>query len=138
MYSLFFFLMIRRPPRSTHTDTLFPYTTLFRSVFLDFRQGIGVEGRAVRTGERGIFDDRDGGIRIAEHAVLQRLFGRRRRRPGTADEEQERRKRNRQGSGQGWVSGAGARLASIGGWGRKRCVKGTRGQGGVIVGVRGY
>src|SRR3546814_8586265 len=27
----FFFLMIRRPPRSTRTDTLFPYTTLFRS-----------------------------------------------------------------------------------------------------------
>src|SRR3546814_12822431 len=27
----FFFLMIRRPPRSTLTDTLFPYTTLFRS-----------------------------------------------------------------------------------------------------------
>src|SRR3546814_12867953 len=32
MYVLFFFfLMIRRPPRSTRTDTLFPYTTLFRS-----------------------------------------------------------------------------------------------------------
>src|SRR3546814_1776341 len=28
----FFFLMIRRPPRSTRTDTLFPYTTLFRSI----------------------------------------------------------------------------------------------------------
>src|SRR3546814_11896950 len=27
----FFFLRIRRPPRSTRTDTLFPYTTLFRS-----------------------------------------------------------------------------------------------------------
>src|SRR3546814_3551850 len=27
----FFFLMIRRPPISTRTDTLFPYTTLFRS-----------------------------------------------------------------------------------------------------------
>src|SRR3546814_20434115 len=27
----FLFLMIRRPPRSTRTDTLFPYTTLFRS-----------------------------------------------------------------------------------------------------------
>src|SRR3546814_15426630 len=32
--SLFiFFLMIRRPPRSTRTDTLFPYTTLFRSIY---------------------------------------------------------------------------------------------------------
>src|SRR3546814_15326143 len=30
-YFYFFFLMIRRPPRSTRTDTLFPYTTLFRS-----------------------------------------------------------------------------------------------------------
>src|SRR3546814_17509910 len=28
---MFFFLMRRRPPRSTRTDTLFPYTTLFRS-----------------------------------------------------------------------------------------------------------
>src|SRR3546814_20039564 len=28
---MFFFFMIRRPPRSTRTDTLFPYTTLFRS-----------------------------------------------------------------------------------------------------------
>src|SRR3546814_20606169 len=31
LFFLFFFLMIRRPPRSTRTDTLFPYTTLFRS-----------------------------------------------------------------------------------------------------------
>src|SRR3546814_15024314 len=30
-----FFLMIRRPPRSTRTDTFFPYTTLFRSEQLD-------------------------------------------------------------------------------------------------------
>src|SRR3546814_6133375 len=31
LWCIFFFLMIRRPPRSTRTDTLFPYTTLFRS-----------------------------------------------------------------------------------------------------------
>src|SRR3546814_11886182 len=30
-YFFFFFLLLRRPPRSTRTDTLFPYTTLFRS-----------------------------------------------------------------------------------------------------------
>src|SRR3546814_8681801 len=41
--------MIRRPPRSTRTDTLFPYTTLFRSHgfrinFLDPRLGMGVVG----------------------------------------------------------------------------------------------
>src|SRR3546814_237223 len=34
----FFFLMIRRPPRSTRTDTLFPYTTLFRSGLPDRQQ----------------------------------------------------------------------------------------------------
>src|SRR3546814_860391 len=32
-HCLMFFLMIRLPPRSTRTDTLFPYTTLFRSLF---------------------------------------------------------------------------------------------------------
>src|SRR3546814_7225080 len=32
---VFFFLMILRPPRSTRTDTLFPYTTLFRSENVD-------------------------------------------------------------------------------------------------------
>src|SRR3546814_15630280 len=37
MFYLYFFLMIGRPPRSTRTDTLFPYTTLFRSG----RQGAG-------------------------------------------------------------------------------------------------
>src|SRR3546814_4302033 len=31
LFYCFFVLMIRRPPRSTRTDTLFPYTTLFRS-----------------------------------------------------------------------------------------------------------
>src|SRR3546814_16116170 len=35
---LFLFLMIRRPPRSTRTDTLFPYTTLFRSI--GWREGV--------------------------------------------------------------------------------------------------
>src|SRR3546814_1429085 len=40
MYSsIFFFLMIRRPPRSTRTDTLFPYTTLFRSLVDDRAYG---------------------------------------------------------------------------------------------------
>src|SRR3546814_13744269 len=32
MFSFFFLLYIRRPPRPTRTDTLFPYTTLFRSM----------------------------------------------------------------------------------------------------------
>src|SRR3546814_5651983 len=43
----FFFLMILRPPRSTRTDTLFPYTTLFRSdgcalVFITNRHDFGI------------------------------------------------------------------------------------------------
>src|SRR3546814_10570420 len=43
--------MIRRPPRSTRTDTLFPYTTLFRSlVDLDARQGHGLAHRVVVDG----------------------------------------------------------------------------------------
>src|SRR3546814_13192858 len=33
-YLMVFFLMVRRPPRSTRTDTLFPYTTLYRSARL--------------------------------------------------------------------------------------------------------
>src|SRR3546814_5542932 len=38
-----FFLMIRRPPRSTRTDTLFPYTTLFRGY-----RAAGCGGRCAR------------------------------------------------------------------------------------------
>src|SRR3546814_20084825 len=40
----FFFLMIRRPPGSTRTDTLFPYTTLFRSWYAASRAVRSVEG----------------------------------------------------------------------------------------------
>src|SRR3546814_3911990 len=42
--------MIRRPPRSTRTDTLFPYTTLFRSGDALFPRGRG--GRAARPARR--------------------------------------------------------------------------------------
>src|SRR3546814_18867176 len=47
--------MIRRPPRSTRTDTLFPYTTLFRSVIIILTGGaaeVGVEGAAAEFGRR--------------------------------------------------------------------------------------
>src|SRR3546814_1715923 len=45
----FFFLMIRRPPISTLTDTLFPYTTLFRStlVLVDGRRWVSSLGGSV-------------------------------------------------------------------------------------------
>src|SRR3546814_19882237 len=46
MYRYCFFLMIRRPPRSTRTDTPFPYTTLFRS---GLRSGV-LAGNVERVG----------------------------------------------------------------------------------------
>src|SRR3546814_13529796 len=39
----FFFLIIREPPRSTLTDTLFPYTTLFRSLLVVFSTMAGAQ-----------------------------------------------------------------------------------------------
>src|SRR3546814_12164527 len=47
VFIIFFFLMIRRPPRSTRTDTLFPYTTLFRS---DAGRLVGLVARAAEAG----------------------------------------------------------------------------------------
>src|SRR3546814_5210397 len=47
--------MIRRPPRSTRTDTLFPYTTLFRSAMR--RQARPASGRCARTAGRGAAGD---------------------------------------------------------------------------------
>src|SRR3546814_13920458 len=64
----FFFLMIRRPPRSTRTDTLFPYTTLFRSLVDEtdqLRQFVAgemllAERAQIGFGQRRIFlDDED-------------------------------------------------------------------------------
>src|SRR3546814_9210094 len=63
--------MIRRPPRSTRTDTLFPYTTLFRSRERVTRRPHHQPGNpllqaeAKRGGDRAI-DDRDGARRTAE------------------------------------------------------------------------
>src|SRR3546814_11355187 len=47
-----FFLMKRRPPRSTRTDTLFPYTTLFRSTSGGTGRGCG-DQRKSRAGGLG-------------------------------------------------------------------------------------
>src|SRR3546814_20898142 len=53
-YECVCFLMIRRPPRSTRTDTLFPYTTLFRSHRADaereLRHDTGADRPAARAG----------------------------------------------------------------------------------------
>src|SRR3546814_20082152 len=56
-----FFLMIRRPPRSTRTDTLFPYTTLFRSA----ANGLDRHAPNARTFHRPRKPD--------EHARVERL-----------------------------------------------------------------
>src|SRR3546814_16685051 len=56
----FFFLMIRRPPRSTRTDTLFPYTTLFRSIWGPTNRGsrtFTVAQRQLAESTRSVRDD---------------------------------------------------------------------------------
>src|SRR3546814_13067195 len=68
LFLVFFFLMIRRPPRSTRTDTLFPYTTLFRSDqpcrHLPLRRQIGRGDADARSGHRWrTRRDRDDGKR---------------------------------------------------------------------------
>src|SRR3546814_3852059 len=68
--------MIRRPPRSTRTDTLFPYTTLFRS--RDVRRHHD-QGRPVVLHD-GLPHGHDGGKRRAEVADHARGAGRIRRR----------------------------------------------------------
>src|SRR3546814_5127240 len=50
---MFFFLMLRRPPRSTRTDTLFPYTTLFRSSSARL-QGPPPDAGAYARGDAGV------------------------------------------------------------------------------------
>src|SRR3546814_4631336 len=58
--------MIRRPPRSTRTDTLFPYTTLFRSSDRIFVHGVrAVLPRRIRQHPADVRDDGD--------TVLRRL-----------------------------------------------------------------
>src|SRR3546814_3798936 len=52
--------MMRRPPSSTRTDTLFPYTTLFRSVF----QGSGANAVSKVSKARGLGILRDPEVRI--------------------------------------------------------------------------
>src|SRR3546814_5374895 len=71
--------MIRRPPRSTRTDTLFPYTTLFRSGRpgrYSGDRGYGAEARGVSpkdaTGDHGGIWRRDAGSRHLEYQYSRR------------------------------------------------------------------
>src|SRR3546814_14914612 len=76
--------MLRRPPRSTRTDTLFPYTTLFRSLparghvsgFLVPR-AVAVAGQSVLNGNGAATHQvvmPDGGVRLAAIVVAVRRF----------------------------------------------------------------
>src|SRR3546814_3287443 len=66
--------MIRRPPRSTRTDTLFPYTTLFRSPDEHRRAAVGGLGRQLDEELRGPLGER-GLQRSEEHtSELQSLM----------------------------------------------------------------
>src|SRR3546814_18982212 len=49
-----FFLMRRRPPRSTRTDTLFPYTTLFRSMLRAAKRPLIYAGGGVIHGDASV------------------------------------------------------------------------------------
>src|SRR3546814_11082622 len=76
-FSFFFFLMIRRPPRSTRTDTLFPYTTLFRSLLAPLsnrrRLSPGLGPHSHKAARRSTGKDRD--RRSEEHtSELQSLM----------------------------------------------------------------
>src|SRR3546814_2904996 len=69
-FVLFFFLMIRRPPRSTRTDTLFPYTTLFRSRGSPASRAIQRSGTRCRAAAEA--DRSCGGCRRSNRAVARR------------------------------------------------------------------
>src|SRR3546814_20354546 len=58
--------MIRRPPRSTRTDTLFPYTTLFRSIL---HAAVGAARTKRRHPVRGIAGKDDASVAKAVHAL---------------------------------------------------------------------
>src|SRR3546814_17863413 len=54
---MFVFLKIRRPPRSTRTDTRFPYTTLFRSASQPPMTGQGMMGQGnMMQGDQGMMN----------------------------------------------------------------------------------
>src|SRR3546814_12196653 len=65
--TVFFFLMMRRPPRSTRTDTLFPYTTLFRSIVM-YKQARPHQKRRKRSGA----EVREEGLVAARGLLLDR------------------------------------------------------------------
>src|SRR3546814_8588906 len=72
---MFFFLMLRRPTRSTLTDTLFPYTTLFRSrasqrAFVREMFGEATQDQAAKVAAKGWNEASEHALRLARNAGL--------------------------------------------------------------------
>src|SRR3546814_4343959 len=69
--------MIRRPPRSTRTDTLFPYTTLFRSINSSGLNGPAQQARMTGDAPSMAFEPRQtstwGGANISATALMKKL-----------------------------------------------------------------
>src|SRR3546814_18868935 len=79
-FLLFVFLMIRRPPRSTRTDTLFPYTTLFRSPRAPYPRSARMTEMLTITpldgeGDFAAYCARPEGTPRAAIIVIQEIFG---------------------------------------------------------------
>src|SRR3546814_3869852 len=62
--------MIRRPPRTTRTDTLFPYTTLFRSIGDDIPSGTCIEANAHALARYAALCQEQGLVPMVEPEVL--------------------------------------------------------------------
>src|SRR3546814_5797994 len=108
LFFCFFFLMIRRPPRSTRTDTLFPYTTLFRS---HGREPSRDRGGRPLGGQEG---EADGTGHVRQDRRLRGRAGRRRRaarRGRTAESLRDGVRRTAGGRGGGALSAAGGCVA---------------------------
>src|SRR3546814_17521733 len=74
LFRMFFCLMIRRPPRATRTDTLFPYTTLFRSE-RSFENGLGGELVKLWAGQAGEQDFAlDAYVPAERHALVEQAL----------------------------------------------------------------
>src|SRR3546814_15636672 len=83
--------MIRRPPRSTRTDTLFPYTTLFRSVGqpADVIGDPGMRRRLIDTHRPAHHDDEIGGGEVHVRKARIGDVGPLDREPGSLDRRAE-------------------------------------------------
>src|SRR3546814_18741265 len=93
-----FFLRMRRPPRSTRPDTLFPYTTLFRSRAARGTRGIGAERRGL---------DRRGFL----SGALERSFEGQRTGECNAGDRRKKRRAKKQSHGKLLIGGSGRHRA---------------------------